>query len=42
VKALRRLAPYVPRHRGIDVESLRDALERSEPDLREHLVQAVA
>ena len=42
VKALRRLAPFVPRHRGIDVGALRDALERSEPDLREHLVQAVA
>jgi predicted metal-dependent hydrolase len=42
MKALRRLAPFGPRHRGIDVGSLLEALERSEPDLREHLVQAVA
>jgi len=41
-KALRRLAAYAPRHRGIDVEALRTGLERSEPDLRHHLVQAVA
>ena len=42
VKALRRLAAFEPRHRGIDVTALRAALERSEPDVREQLVQAVA
>jgi uncharacterized protein len=42
VKALRRLAPFAPRHRDLDVGSLLEALERSEPDLREHLVQTVA
>jgi predicted metal-dependent hydrolase len=42
LKALRRLAAFSPRHRGIDVDALREALERSEPDLREHLVHAVA
>jgi uncharacterized protein len=41
VKALRRLAAFEPRHRGIDVAALRAALERSEPDVREQLVQAV-
>jgi hypothetical protein len=42
VKALRRLAPFAPRHRGLDVAAVLEALERSEPDLREHLVDAVA
>jgi|GEM_PF-565204 predicted metal-dependent hydrolase len=39
VKALRRLAAFAPRHRGIDVGSLLEALERAEADPREHLVQ---
>jgi uncharacterized protein len=39
VKALARLARYGPLHRGIDVASLRSALERAEPDPREQLVQ---
>jgi predicted metal-dependent hydrolase len=38
VKALRRLAPYEPSHRGVDIAALRAALDRSEPDPREHLV----
>jgi len=42
LKALRRLAPYTPRHRGLDVAAVLAGLERSEPDLREHLVQTVA
>jgi predicted metal-dependent hydrolase len=42
VKALRRLGSFVPSYRGLDVGSLLEALERSEPDLREHLVQSVA
>jgi len=42
VKALHRLAAFAPTHRGLDIVALRAALERSEPDLREHLVQAVA
>jgi predicted metal-dependent hydrolase len=42
LKALRRLAAFEPRHRGLDVGAIRAALERSEPDLREQLVQAVA
>jgi uncharacterized protein len=41
LKALRRLAAFAPAHRGIDVAGLLAALERSEPDLREHLVHAV-
>jgi hypothetical protein len=40
-KALRRLTPYVPSHRGLDVGVLLDALERSQTDVREHLVQSV-
>src|SRR5579862_4636128 len=32
-KALRRLAPYAPAHRGLDVAGLLAALERTEPDL---------
>jgi hypothetical protein len=42
LKALRRLAPFAPAHRGLDVAALLAALERSEPDVREQLVQAVA
>jgi uncharacterized protein len=38
-KAIRRLAPYAPAHRGLDVERLLAALVRAEPDLREHLVE---
>jgi predicted metal-dependent hydrolase len=38
-KALRRLGPYRPAHRGLDVTRLLAALERAEPDLREHLVE---
>jgi uncharacterized protein len=38
-KALRRLAPYGPAHRGLDVARLLAALERAEPDLREQLVE---
>jgi predicted metal-dependent hydrolase len=39
VKALNRLAAYEPAHRGLDVKALRAALERSEPDPREYLVE---
>jgi predicted metal-dependent hydrolase len=39
LKALRRLAPYGPAHRGLDLDRLRRALERAEPDLREELVE---
>jgi predicted metal-dependent hydrolase len=39
VKALRRLAPYAPAHRGLDVARALAALERAEPDLREELVE---
>jgi predicted metal-dependent hydrolase len=42
LKALRRLAAFVPNHRGLDVSAVRSSLERSEPDLRQHLVDAVA
>lgn len=42
LKALRRLAAFAPRHRGLDVAALLAGLERAEPDLRQHLVQAVA
>lgn len=38
-KALRRLAPYAPAHRGLDVARLVEALQRAEPDLREELVE---
>ena len=38
-KALRRLAAFTPSHRGLDVGALLAALERAEPDLREHLVE---
>jgi uncharacterized protein len=37
-KALRRLAAYAPAYRGLDVSALLDALERAEPDQRQHLV----
>jgi predicted metal-dependent hydrolase len=39
VKALRRLAPYAPAHRGLDVELLLQKLDRAEADPREHLVE---
>jgi hypothetical protein len=38
VKALNRLAAYEPSHRGLDVASLRAALDRAEPDPRQYLV----
>ena len=38
-KALRRLAPYTPRHRGLDVAAILAALDRSEADPREQLVE---
>jgi predicted metal-dependent hydrolase len=37
-KALRRLAPYAPAHRGLDLVPLLAALDRAEADPREHLV----
>jgi len=42
LKALRRLAPYAPAHRGLDVSRLLAALERAEADLREELVEGDA
>ena len=39
-KALRRLSPYAPVYRGLDVERLLAALERAEPDLLEELVES--
>jgi predicted metal-dependent hydrolase len=42
VKALRRLAPFAPHHRGLDVTALLAELERPEPDVRQQLVEAVA
>src|SRR5438309_12069590 len=42
LKALQRLAAFAPRHRGLDVAGLLAALERSEADVREQLVEAVA
>ncbi|MGZ4333911.1 MAG: DUF309 domain-containing protein [Gaiellaceae bacterium] len=39
VKALRRLGPYAPSHRGLDVSLLLAVLERAEADPREHLVE---
>jgi predicted metal-dependent hydrolase len=42
VKALARLGPYAPSHRGLDVARLLAALERAEADPREHLVEADA
>ena len=41
VKALRRLAAFEPAYRGLDVRTLRAALERAEADAREQLVQTV-
>jgi predicted metal-dependent hydrolase len=38
-KALRRLSPYAPVHRGLDLGQLLAALVRAEPDLRQHLVE---
>ena len=38
-KAIRRLTPYAPAHRGLDLERLLAALVRAEPDLREQLVE---
>jgi hypothetical protein len=38
LKALRRLAPYEPAHRGLDVAALRAALDRLETDPRQYLV----
>ena len=37
-KAIRRLTPYAPAYRGLDVELLLAALVRAEPDLRQKLV----
>ena len=37
-KAIRRLTPYAPAYRGLDVELLLAALVRAEPDLRQNLV----
>ena len=42
VKALKRLAPFAPSHRGLDVAALLAQLKRAEPDVRQCLVQAVA
>ena len=39
LKALHRLAAFAPAHRGLDVDALLAALERSEPDPREYLVE---
>jgi predicted metal-dependent hydrolase len=39
LKALNRLAPFTPTHRGLDVSALLAALERAEPDPREYLVE---
>ena len=38
-KALRRLGPYAPAHRGLDVALLLARLEAAEADPREHLVE---
>ena len=38
-KAIRRLTPYAPTYRGLDVELLLAALVRAEPDLRQNLVE---
>ena len=38
-KAIRRLTPYAPAHRGLDVERLLATLGRAETDLREELVE---
>ena len=39
LKALHRLAAFAPAHRGLAVDALLAALERSEPDPREYLVE---
>jgi len=39
LKAIRRLTHFTPSHRGIDVAALLAALERSEADPREHLIE---
>ena len=39
LKAIRRLTHFTPSHRGIDVSGLLEALERSEADPREQLVE---
>jgi predicted metal-dependent hydrolase len=39
LKALRRLSPFAPSHRGLDVALLLAALECAEADPREHLVE---
>jgi len=38
-KALRRLAPFSPIHRGLDVERVLAALQRAETDFRHQLVE---
>jgi predicted metal-dependent hydrolase len=38
-KALRRLLPYAPTHRRLDIEVLLLALRAGQADLREHLVE---
>ena len=38
-KAIRRLTPYAPEHRRLDVARLLDALGRAQTDLREELVE---
>ena len=38
-KGLRRLGPYAPTYRGLDVARVLAALDRAEPDLREELVE---
>lgn len=38
-KGLRRLGPYAPVHRGLDVARVLAALDRAEPDLREEMVE---
>jgi hypothetical protein len=38
-KAIRRLSPYAPSHRGLDLERLLGALGRAQADLREELVE---
>jgi len=39
IKAIRRLGPYAPSHRGLNVTRALAALERAEADLREELVE---
>jgi predicted metal-dependent hydrolase len=38
-KALRRLGPYAPSHRGLDVAAILAALDRAETDFRQQLVE---